>query len=306
MKNVSRRTFVQTCLLTAALPVVVTTQSPPLPVGADPLKIRFFCPRWGATDSWDAFCKRVKEAGYDGVEVAFQSADELERRTMLAALQAHKLDVIAQSLSSFADIGQHTAHFERTLRDLAATRPLFINSQTGKDFFSFGQNKRLLALADTVARETGVKILHETHRGKFSYAASVTQAFLEKMPNLRLTFDVSHWCNVSESLLDDQAAAIELALSRTDHIHARIGHAEGPQVNDPRAPEWNKAVQAHLHWWDAIVAWHRQQGTAVLTITPEFGPPPYLPTQPYSQQPLADQWTLNLYMKDLIQQRYRA
>jgi hypothetical protein len=47
-------------------------------------------------------------------------------------------------------------------------------------------------------------------------------------------------------MLDDQNETINLALSRTGHIHARIGHPEGPQVNDPRAPEWKNIVDTHL------------------------------------------------------------
>ncbi len=62
--------------------------------------------------------------------------------------------------------------------------------------------------------------------------------YMEKIPELRITFDVSHWCNVHESLLEDQPETVDMTLQRVDHIHARIGHPEGPQVNDPRAPEW--------------------------------------------------------------------
>ena len=57
-----------------------------------------------------------------------------------------------------------------------------------------------------------------------------------------------------ETLLEDQRKQFNMALARVDHIHARIGHPEGPQVNDPRAPEWENAVKAHLEWWDKIVA----------------------------------------------------
>ena len=126
---------------------------------------------------------------------------------------------------------------------------------------------------------------------------------LQKIPGLRITFDVSHWCNVSESLLADQQETVNLAIQRTDHIHARIGHPEGPQVNDPRAPEWEPAVKAHFSWWDAIVAIKKQQGE-LLTVLTEFGPPDYMPTLPYTRQPLADQWAINVHMMNLLRKRY--
>jgi hypothetical protein len=104
-------------------------------------------------------------------------------------------------------------------------------------------------------------------------------------------------------LLADQKETIDLALSRTNHIHARIGHAEGPQVNDPRAPEWKDAVNAHFHWWDQVVKRRRAEGQFVTFLT-EFGPPNYLQTLPFTNQPVANQWDINVYMMQLLRKRY--
>jgi hypothetical protein len=35
-------------------------------------------------------------------------------------------------------------------------------------------------------------------------------------------------------------------------------------------------------------------------ITTEFGPEPYMPTLPFSKTPVADQWELNLLMKEYL------
>jgi hypothetical protein len=105
--------------------------------------------------------------------------------------------------------------------------------------------------------------------------------------------------------LDDQEETVQLALSRVDHIHARIGHQEGPQVNDPRAPEWANAVKRHLEWWDKIVQLKIQGGVNSITILTEFGPPDYMPTLPYTRQPLGDQWNINVYMMQLLRKRYQ-
>ena len=99
---------------------------------------------------------------------------------------------------------------------------------------------------------------------------------------------------------------MSLAIGRTDHFHARVGHSQGPQVSDPRAPEWQEALECHLKWWDEIIAQHKQKGTAVFTITPEFGPMPYMPLLPYTMQPVSNQWEINNYMKDLLKSRYNA
>ncbi|HVX24758.1 MAG TPA: hypothetical protein VHB70_00345, partial [Parafilimonas sp.] len=75
------------------------------------------------------------------------------------------------------------------------------------------------------------------------------------------------------------------------------------QVNDPRAPEWKPAVDAHFAWWDKVIAMKKEKGD-VQTILTEFGPPNYMPTVPYTQEPLADQWAINVYMKDVLRKRY--
>ncbi len=271
------------------------------------MHIRFYCPRWGSESLlWSEFCRRVAEAGYDGVETSLPWGDKAGTELILHELAKHGLGLIAQHWETHDPVFEsHQVEYVRRLEWLAAAQPQFINSQTGLDWFEPEQNRELLAAAHEVARKTGVTILHETHRGKFSFAAAVCARYLRDDPALRLSADFSHWCVVSESFLTDQVASMDLAIAGADHIHARVGHPEGPQVSDPRAPEWHLALEAHLAWWDRIVERHRQSGNEVLTVTPEFGPAPYLPTIPYTNQPIADQWGINLYMKELLAKRWQ-
>ncbi|MBS7233790.1 hypothetical protein KHA90_22490 [Flavobacterium psychroterrae] len=127
---------------------------------------------------------------------------------------------------------------------------------------------------------------------------------LQENQQAKITADFSHWCVVSESLLEQQEDAVNLAISRAIHIHARVGHTEGPQVNDPKAPEWQIAVSAHLKWWDQIVKERVDDAAEFLTITPEFGPVPYMQTIPFSTMPVSNQWEINVYMMNLLKSRY--
>jgi len=265
--------------------------------------ITYFCTDWGRKVSWDEFCKWAAEAGFDGIETRVP-ANEAVREEMMTAFEKYSLSYIFLcSSGSGADLAAHLADYKHTLERAAALRPARINSHTGKDHIGKEPNERFLALADSISRATGVPIVHETHRGRFSFAAHITKEYLDRLPYVRLALDISHWCAVHESMLGDQRTTVDLALQRTDHIHARIGHPEGPQVNDPRAPEWKNIVQQHLAWWDVVVASHRERNQP-LTITMEFGPPDYMPTQPYTRQPVADQWAVNKYMFDLLKSRY--
>ncbi len=268
--------------------------------------VKFYCPRWGSEDmTWNDFAKKVKDAGYDGVETPLP-LDLKEQAAIKAILDKNGLELIGQYYQSFEkDPIENLKSFEKYMRSMAAIKPLLIDAQTGKDYFSLEQNRALILMASKISKETGVPIYHETHRNKMNFAAFATKEYLEKIPELRLTLDISHWCNVSESLLEDQAEFVEAALAKTEHIHARVGHQEGPQVNDPRAPEWKYVVDAHLAWWDKIIERKRKAGDAFATITPEFGPSGYLPTLPYTQMPVASQWDINVYMMKLLKERYK-
>ena len=267
------------------------------------MTLKFYAPEWGNTLPFATFCQNVRASGYDGVEMALP-LDAAACREVLATLHDHGLELIGQYYQSVErDLTEHARSYETYLRHLAAARPVFINCQTGKDFFTTAQNTHLFELATRLSAETGVPILHETHRGKALFAAHVCQQYLAALPELHLTLDISHWCNVHESLLEDQPEAVEMALSRASHLHSRVGYPEGPQVSDPRAPEWAPALAAHLAWWDQVVARHRASDTP-LTITTEFGPAPYLPLLPYTQQPVASQWDINVFMLNLLKQRY--
>ncbi len=260
---------------------------------------------WGFPGSLDEYCEKAKKEGYDGIEIWWPLEKE-KQDELFTALKNHGLAVGFLCAGSDSNYEKHFDQFVKMI-DAAATqriqKPLYINCHSGRDHFSFEQNKRFIDHTLTLARENELIICHETHRSRILYAAPVARQFIEKIPGLRLTLDISHWCNVHESLLQDQAETVELALTRVDHIHARIGHPEGPQVNDPRAPEWEPALKAHFGWWDKVVEQKRKNGQR-LTILTEFGPPDYMPALPYTRQPLADQWAINAHILQLLRKRY--
>jgi sugar phosphate isomerase/epimerase len=257
---------------------------------------------WGFQGSLDSFCAAAKKEGYDGIEVWVpgnqQEMNELKNTVT-------KYDLKLGLLTGGSDLlpSKHKAQFTAAIERAISLNPIYINCHSGKDFFEFDENLGILQASIDLSKKSGIPLYHETHRGRSLFAAPVTKKFIDALPDLKLTLDISHWCNVHESLLQDQPVQVAAALQRAEHIHARIGHAEGPQVNDPRAPEWQEAFNAHLNWWDQIVTRKTKEGKSV-TILTEFGPPNYLPTLPYTQQPLADQWAINAYMMQFLKKRY--
>jgi len=257
---------------------------------------------WGFPGTPDEFCAKAKAAGYDGAE-AWWPTDEKTRASLLDALAKHGLKVAFLWGSGEKEFQKHEADFQKTFKTILDIKPVYINCHSGKDYFTPEQNLKIIDYSYTASAQSGIPVYHETHRGRALFATTPTKIFLEKSAQLKVTLDISHWCNVHESMLGDQTEIVDLTLSRTEHIHARVGHPEGPQVTDPRAPEWKEIVQTHLSWWDKVVERKKRDGRRMTFLT-EFGPPHYMPVIPYTMQPLASQWDVNVYMLELLRKRY--
>ena len=268
------------------------------------MQVQFFCPRWGSESiAWNSFCASVKTAGYHGIESSLP-LDTAERDAICRIIGDHNLILIADYYQSFEkDFEEHLESYKRHLYSLAATKPALIDAQTGRDFFTFEQNKLLFDTAQTISEKTGIKILHQTHRNKALFAAHIANDFLCNIKNIEITADFSHWCTVAESYLEDQEEALDLACTRARHIHARVGHTQAPQVVDPLLPEWAYALECHTKWWKRIFEVNKQNGAAVLTVTPEFGPAPYMLLSPFNQQPIANQWEINCWMVKYLKEQ---
>ncbi|MEJ7645425.1 MAG: TIM barrel protein [Chryseolinea sp.] len=302
----SRRTFLNRSAIAGTAAIINTTENlaTPLPnIKTVPgFELLVFATNWGYEGTWDEFCGRIKTLGYDGAE-AWYPTEEKIRKEFIDAFQKHNLKIGFLVGGSDPDPVKQLQEFKFSLEGAASLRPVYINCHSGRDHFSFEQNKAFIDNTTSVTARTGIPVYHETHRSRILYSAPVARQYFEKIQELQITLDISHWCNVHESLLADQQENIAMALARTGHIHARIGHPEGPQVSDPRAPEWKAAVEAHFGWWDKVAKQKRSEGKQ-LTFLTEFGPADYMPTIPYTRQPVANQWEINQYMLDILRARY--
>lgn len=270
------------------------------------MEILYFRAMWGMEQpSLEANLRQISAAGFDGVEMG-APADAADRRALRALLDELGLALVVQQWTRGDTPAEHADSFETQYRAAADLAPLLVNSQSGRDTYTLADNLLVIDRGQQLEAELGVPVTHEVHRGRLTFCTATTLALLDARPEVRLTADFSHWCCVHESLLADQDAAVQRAIEHAYHIHARVGYAEGPQVNDPRAPEWAAAVDAHVAWWQRIVDHQRALGREQMTICPEFGPPGYMPTLPFTRQPVTSLWEVNLAMRDLLRERLTA
>src|SRR5438105_2818078 len=137
------------------------------------LQLKILATNWGFEGSLKEYITKVKKEGYDGIEI-WWPLDEKELNELVSLLNDNGLEV--GFLCGAQDVN-YKEHFEffKNMVDAAVTnkriKPLYINCHSGRDYFTFEQNKSFIDHTTMMAKQTGIKILHETHRSRILYSA---------------------------------------------------------------------------------------------------------------------------------------
>ena len=274
------------------------------------MEIKYICTYWGCEHlSAKEFLTKVVTNGYKGVEINFpDDADfiaefQVELQNIRNTSNPDFIFIAQQVLpNKIETVAEYIERITDRLEFLIQLKPNYINSHTGKDFFSFSDNCKIIEICDHLSKVSGIPIWHEIHRGRFSFHLKTLLSYIDIFPKLKLIADFSHFCVVSESDLHDQNELLCKIYPNIKHIHARIGFEQSPQVNNPFAPEWKNYLEQYLSWWKEIIEIQKIKKGTICTITPEFGPFPYMPQEPFTKKPLSNQWEINLQMKNYLQQ----
>lgn len=265
------------------------------------MKVKLFKCDWGMEyiGPPEKRLAQYKAAGYDGVECANIG---MEPEAFADTCDELGLAYIAMVFSA------DPASFKTQLDQVLRARPMLINCHPGCDYFTFEQGCDYFKAVMDIAAEVDTPVVYETHRRRCLYAPWTTARYLEAIPELRICADFSHFTTVAECALDESPYRdfLELAISRTDHIHARVGYSHGPQVPDPRVGEGLIWTELFESWWDRIIQQRQAEGKEFMTINPEFGPPLYQPFDPVTREPLADIWDCCLFIANRFRERWNS
>jgi sugar phosphate isomerase/epimerase len=204
--------------------------------------------------------------------------------------------------------GVFKSQAEELIKSGITERVDYINCHTGCDYMTRAESIELLTRITDYAREEGLNVGHETHRSRCLYSPWVVRDMLSSLPkDIKFTADLSHWIVVSERPPQDEdiVSVVKMIAPHVAHIHARVGHEQASQVNDPRCPTWTGLVAGYCHLWQLIMDVHITNGGNV-TVLPEHGPFPYQPTHPFADnKPVADIWEINNHMGEVVVNLFR-
>lgn len=255
------------------------------------------CAEWPLEERFE----RIAAAGFDGVSLSLTEPEQARRECEMAIERG--LRIQAQ-------------YFPTTIEGL---RPVFTTiAEIGPqdiDHLCLQPDVRPPTVLESIpyllewqqmAEDAGVTMYVETHRNRMTTDLPFTLALLEAIPSLKLVADLSHFVVAREfawPIAEENHEMIRAIMRRSWAYHGRVASREQVQlqVSFPQHRQW---LDLFAGWWREGFAHFRANAEedAVLTFTPELGPPRwYAMTGPDGEE-LSDRWQEACDLAELARQ----
>jgi hypothetical protein len=251
-------------------------------------------PEWSLQEK----CRRVREAGFEAIECWLTDENEGE---ITAALRAEGLRLaLGHHPHSLDDTRKTVERAKRLGADYIFAQPA--NADTPED-----EAVALIGDGQAFASDHGVPYFLETHRNCCTETLPLTYRLLERLPQVRITADLSHFFVVGEFYgweSERLPARLGPVLERVSGFHGRISNGEQVQVDVGDGTGRLPQVYVQI-WAQGMRAWLRDARPGdVLPFASELGPPAYAIVDPSGKE-ISDRWEQSLVMKSLAEQAWQ-
>jgi hypothetical protein len=251
-----------------------------------------------AEDSVETWFAHIAAAGYDGVGLD-PAVDEIEAMRALRPLfEQHGLRCMVNAFPRTLD---ELTPLLRLAREMDA---VLVNVIGQVMPLTVREGVQVVRRWLEDAQREGVPLLFETHRDCTLNDLHYTLQLLERVPELRLAADLSHYVIDREMrlpLTPTDAFHMQQVIERADCFQGRIASREQVQVQIgfPQHQAW---VQQFREWWQqGLTAWRRRSADdAELVFLCELGPPPYAITDANGAE-LSDRWQEALTIRGWVE-----
>lgn len=259
---------------------------------------------WGVKDShlkeqWESLFTTIAAEGYAAIE-SISLTWQTDPSFFVTCLKRHNLGLIIQIHTtggyiyndeyiycSSCRVPDHVESFRSQLTNALEMGAFMVNCHSGHDSWDLEEASTYFRQVLLIERELligpyqHVVVVHETHRQRLLHSPYQAKLILSQaeFASLKINADISHWVCVCEHLFDERnprdswwPTVLDLVAKHCHFIHARFGHAEGPQVYDPREEiKWKEEIARHIDWWKVIWKSQHARGLQVTFVEPEHG-----------------------------------
>lgn len=174
---------------------------------------------------------------------------------------------------------------------------------------SLGACLPLLEGWQALGREAGVPVYIETHRDRMTTDLRFTLDLLERLPDLPLLADLSHYLVAREFAIPvpvEDHADIHKILDNAWAFHGRVASREQVQIEISFPHHW-PWLDLFRGWWDyGFRSWRRRADAAAsLVFVCELGPKPYAITGRDGED-TTDRWQESLQLRDMAREIWAA
>ena len=215
--------------------------------------------------------EKIAAAGFDGISTHWYDRSYVRR--VAGLLEQHGLQAEGQC-------------FPKTIDDLKPV--LEIAAEYNVHHICLQPDVRLRRLEDCIpllegwqrlGEEAGIDVLIETHRDRMTTDLFFTLDLLDRLPDLRLLGDISHFLVGREfawPVSDENHALMHRILDNSWAFHGRVASREQVQI-EISFPHHRPWVDLFLGWWEyGFKSWRKRAGSDdTLAFTCELGPKPY-------------------------------
>jgi hypothetical protein len=215
----------------------------------------------------------IVEAGFDGISVLCNERNRDDVRETASIINGQKLVVEAMCTI------KTSSELAKAVENAISLGAHHLNVQANVHPHNVGMALDYLDAWRPIIDDAPLPVLFETHRDRLTNDLFLTLEMLDRLPDLRLLADLSHYVVSREfawPISDETHAFMQRILDRSWAMHGRVASSQQIQVEIGYAHHrpW---LDLFLTWWQyGIESWRRRAAPDdTLCFTCEIGPKPY-------------------------------
>ena len=235
---------------------------------------------------YDQVCEMVAGAGFDGMAIDLGASDVATAHQVRPHMERNNLTPLIVA-------------FPKTIESLEDT--LRMAKDFGAPFVDVIGQVMPIALDDMVpvietwmemSDRIGQPIQFETHRNCITNDLYTTLQLIERIPDMRICADLSHYVVDREfwfPLSEHDLGLISRILERSDSFQGRVASRQQIQLqlDFPQNQKW---VELFKGWWrEGMSSWRDRNAEGGCIFVCELGPPEYAMTGPDGKE-MSNRW----------------